>query len=295
MKILLLIIALSFSISLFAKESIKFLVVGDWGRSGEYFQKDVAKQMSITAEKENIDFVISTGDNFYQTGVESTEDSHWKESFENIYNANTLQKKWYVVLGNHDYQGNYKAQIDYTKKSNRWYMPSNYFTEVIQNDGTSIRLIFIDSNPFITDYYTEKKYKDKVAGQDTNKQKSWLDSIMKVDKSKYTIVVGHHPPLSSSPKHGGAGEIFNLLKQYNTKINLTLWGHEHDLQHQKVKDFPDVFISGAGSECRKAGKNENTLFALGEVGGFALVEVTKEKIELKFINYKGEVVYSVKL
>lgn len=45
------------------------------------------------------DFVISVGDNFYDTGLKSVDDPAFKESFMNIYTAPSLQKQWY--LGNH--------------------------------------------------------------------------------------------------------------------------------------------------------------------------------------------------
>lgn len=54
--------------------------------------------MGIIGEKENIHFVISTGDNFYEDGVTGPDDSAFNDSFFNIYTAPSLQKQWY--LGN---------------------------------------------------------------------------------------------------------------------------------------------------------------------------------------------------
>lgn len=39
--------------------------IGDWGRQGDYNQSEVADAMASSAAKRPIDFVISTGDNFY--------------------------------------------------------------------------------------------------------------------------------------------------------------------------------------------------------------------------------------
>ena len=64
-------------------------------------------------------FIISTGDNFYESGVDSVENSQWKTSYENVYSGKGLQKNWCVVLGNHDYSGNSNAQITYSQKSNQ--------------------------------------------------------------------------------------------------------------------------------------------------------------------------------
>jgi predicted MPP superfamily phosphohydrolase len=109
--------------------SLNFLVLGDWGRNGEYFQKDVALQMSKAAATIDSQFVITVGDNFYPTGVQSTQDPQWKASFEDVYSSYHLQAPWYVVLGNHDYYGNIQAQIDYSKISRRWNLPSNYYVK----------------------------------------------------------------------------------------------------------------------------------------------------------------------
>ena len=43
----------------------------------------------------DIDFVISTGDNFYEDGLTGVSDPAFNESFINIYTASSLQKQWY--------------------------------------------------------------------------------------------------------------------------------------------------------------------------------------------------------
>ena len=52
--------------------------------------------MGIVGEKLDIDFVISTGDNFYDSGLTGVEDPAFQESFTNIYTAPSLQKQWYI-------------------------------------------------------------------------------------------------------------------------------------------------------------------------------------------------------
>ena len=51
--------------------------------------------MGKVGEKLDIDFVISTGDNFYDNGLIGDHDTAFEESFTNIYTAESLQKQWY--------------------------------------------------------------------------------------------------------------------------------------------------------------------------------------------------------
>src|SRR5450432_3924459 len=83
-------------------KALNFLVVGDWGRQGDYHQSDVAKTMNDFSDTYDAKFIISTGDNFYVNGVRSIHDPLWQSSFEDVYRGIWLQKDWYVVLGNHD-------------------------------------------------------------------------------------------------------------------------------------------------------------------------------------------------
>ena len=51
--------------------------------------------MGKVGEKLDIDFVVSTGDNFYDNGLSSEHDAAFEESFTKIYTQNSLQKQWY--------------------------------------------------------------------------------------------------------------------------------------------------------------------------------------------------------
>ena len=75
------------------------------------------------------DFAMMLGDNFYEDGVCSSSDIQFLEKFEKPYAP--LNIKIYPLLGNHDYGCGLKeflAQIDYSKKSKYWNMPSRYYT-----------------------------------------------------------------------------------------------------------------------------------------------------------------------
>ena len=66
------------------------MVFGDWGRNGEDNQKEVALEMGMVAKKFKPEFIISTGDNFYPNGVQSTRDHNWIASYRKyLYRAFT--------------------------------------------------------------------------------------------------------------------------------------------------------------------------------------------------------------
>lgn len=281
--------------------ALNFLVVGDWGRCGEYFQKEVAEQMSFASISGEADFIVSTGDNFYPNGVASIDDPLWDKSYENVYTQFSLQKDWYVVLGNHDYRINPEAEVEYSKKSARWIMPSRYYSVklAINGDTSSKALfVFIDTTPFIEKYYSDLVYGKMVKTQDTSAQRIWLSSVLAdTDPNiKWKFVVGHHP-LYTSGKRSKSAETLQLrklmapiFKQYN--VDAYLCGHEHQLEYIKPEGRTHYFISGAGSETREVKDilTESKFTAADH--GFMLLSLTKQKLKMQVINWQGRILFN---
>ncbi|CAA0831789.1 Purple acid phosphatase 3 [Striga hermonthica] len=88
-------------------------------------------QMGDVGAKLSIDFVVSTGDNFYSDGLNGVNDTAFAESFSKIYTARSLQKPWYAILGNHDYHGNTEAQLSplLKKRDRRWNCFRSYIVQ----------------------------------------------------------------------------------------------------------------------------------------------------------------------
>ncbi|MEC8185113.1 MAG: metallophosphoesterase, partial [SAR324 cluster bacterium] len=104
-------------------EEIRVLLLGDWG-SGSIEQKNIAEKSAITCDQLGCDLVLMMGDNFIQHGVENLDDPQFQEKFEKVY---TQKVPFYPVLGNHDLQGNWRAQVEYTNHSDRWTMPDSSY------------------------------------------------------------------------------------------------------------------------------------------------------------------------
>lgn len=279
-----------------ATTKLKFLVVGDWGRNGTQNQQEVANQMNRTALNENVDFIISTGDNFYETGVKNTQDSQWKTSFEDIYTGNPLQKDWFVVLGNHDYQGNPQAQIDYTKISNRWKMPSRYytFTKIIDS-ASAVRFVFIDTSPFVNEYLQNPNGFSDLVQQNTKKQLNWIDSVLTNSTEKWKIVIGHHPIYSAGFGHGNQEELINQLKPIleKNKVQMYFCGHSHSSQYIKRSDSSiDYVVAGAGSSTVEFVSQTNEVHFGTATPSFSLVSLSKDNLTTSFIDTSGKTLFT---
>ncbi len=267
-----------------------FLVVGDWGRNGQGHTQDVADWMGVAANQVDAKFVISTGDNFYCCGVASTEDYQWISSFENVFRSHSLQIPWYVTLGNHDYQGNVQAQIDYGKKNQRWKMPNRYFTKAMYD----VRFVFIDTSPFIGSYYNQRENYPDLHQQDTARQLAWMDSVLTHAKERWKVVVGHHP-IYSVGDHGSEPDLQRMVEGKLGKhhVNIYFAGHDHSLQSLQSKGNKLYhLISGGGSEHTPVtGASSMLRFAKGTTG-FMIAAVHQQRFEIFFIDSSGKIIYT---
>ncbi|KAG9147343.1 hypothetical protein Leryth_021420 [Lithospermum erythrorhizon] len=279
--------------------SLSFLVVGDWGRRGEYNQSRVAHQMGIIGEELDIDFVISTGDNFYDNGLTGEKDPAFLESFSNIYTANSLQKQWYSVLGNHDYRGDVEAQLSpYLRQiDNRWLCLRSFIvnTEMVE-------IFFVDTSPFVREYFdipNEHSYDWRGAlpvKRYINKLLSDLKTSLKKSTATWKIVVGHHA-IRSVGHHGDTQELVHHLLpilQAND-VDLYINGHDHCLEHiSDDKSDIQFLTSGAGSKAwrgdvEEVNKDGVNFFYDGQ--GFMSVQFLETEVGIVFYDVSGQVLH----
>lgn len=283
--------------------ALHFIAMGDWGRNGADHQTSVAKQMGKTAAALPSGFVVSTGDNFYPSGVTSEQDPLFQHSFEAIYTASSLQNDWYLVLGNHDYMSNPDAEVAYSKISRRWNMPARYYakTFAIQGDTTQQVLIaFIDTNPLIPEFYHNAQYGPNVRTQDTVAQKQWLDGVLSNPSKniRWKIVVGHHPMYTggSRTENYDTKAIFASLKPVLDKhaVDVYLSGHEHSLQHIAPAGVTHHFISGAASERTPVKLIPDSRMVASQYG-FLVFSATRAELLVQAVDFEGQVFYKTSL
>ena len=280
------------------KNKLNFLVIGDWGRAGEYLQRETGAEMNNVSKKISPAFIISTGDNIYAHGVASVDDPQWWFSFENVYSGANLFIDWYAVLGNHDYNGSAKAQIDYSKKSRRWRMPDYYYTveRSVPASEKKILFVFLDTNQFEKSYYKRAEQYPELQEHDPQKQIVWLDSVLAVSKADWKFVIGHQHVLTGGMRKGSKSDTGEVLKPILDKYNVDayLCGHEHDLQHLKGEGKTNYFVSGAGSQLRETGAVKETKFSKS-VNGFMAFSVGESETLVQVIDYTGAVIYKTVL
>ncbi|XP_068664061.1 purple acid phosphatase 17-like [Aristolochia californica] len=281
--------------------SVSFLVVGDWGRRGKFNQTLVAYQMGVIGEKLDINFVISTGDNFYDDGLTGIDDPAFEESFMSIYTAESLNKRWYNVLGNHDYRGDAVAQLSpfLREIDSRWLCLRSFLvnTEIAE-------FFFVDTTPFVKKYFTDPEdhvydWRDVLPREEyiANVLKD-LEAALKESQAKWKIVVGHHT-IRSVSHHGDTEEIVDLLLPMLRAHNVDFYvnGHDHCLQRISDTESSIQFLtSGGGSEAWRGDMKSNRegleFFYDGQ--GFMYVGMTEADVNIVFYDVFGTVLHQFK-
>ena len=257
--------------------TLKLLVLGDQG-SGSEHQKAVATSLEAKC-KLGIDGVLLLGDNFYPHGVGSVDDFQWKSKFEDIYSGPCLLKTpFYVTLGNHDYQGNPLAVIQYSDLSPRWMAPGRFYGVKF---GDLMELIDFDTS--VADWcFSEKDCSFSFL----------LNSLSRPKTTAWRLVAGHHPLRSSSLKgftyDGRDPRAFFMRKAICGKSDLALFGHSHHLEMRRDGDCktPYAILGAGGGDLAKVSPNGKPVF-LREGYGFGLLIVTKEQLQLEFYDEAG--------
>jgi tartrate-resistant acid phosphatase type 5 len=269
-------------------KSVSFIAVGDTG-TGSTDQAKVGNTMAAICKQRGCDFIQLLGDNLYDSGASSPDDPIFQEKFEIPYTAVDLD--FFVVLGNHDYGaggagtdfGKGKNEVEYTKKSKKWKLPSAYYKHTKEH----VEFFGLDTNM-------------QMFGQDKD-QKSDVSAWIKASTATWKIAFGHHPYKSNGP-HGNAGsyEGMSWIPITNGKgvkefledhvcgsVDLYLSGHDHSRQwlNESCKGT-ELAVSGAGAKATELEGNNATLFQSLELG-FLYIKIVDKTLTAEFIDENG--------
>ena len=280
------------------KKDIHFFLANDLGRNGYYDQKPIAELMGVMAEEIGPECVLAAGDVHHFDGVQSVHDPLWMTNYELVYSHPELMIDWLPALGNHEYRGSTQAVMDYSDVSRRWEMPARYYTRVYEEEGTTVRLVMVDTTPLMSKYREENQKYPEACLQDNEKQLAWVDSVLNVAKEDWVMVVGHHPIYAETPKDESEridmqNTLGKVLGKY-PKVAMYLCGHIHNFQHIRVPGSPiDYVVNSSASLSRKVKPIEGTQFCSPEAG-FSVIAADKKELCLHMIDKTGKVLYTVR-
>jgi len=269
---------------------IECLVIGDMGK-GTKAQHDVANLMKQLYKTYKIKFVLGLGDNIYPDGCTGVDDPSFQSNFEGPYSI-LPDQRWYMCLGNHDYgyqqvssglQDNSRHQVEYTKHSKKWYMPSKYYSFV---KGPA-EFFYLDTNH------------DRISGSTLEKQLQFMKHKLDKSTKQWKIVVGHHT-WRSIAGHGNAEPIlerfFNDLFK-DTTPDLYMGGHDH-CKSVIRKDGVTIVVSGTGGEVYDDNSvdlrnmKDCQLDYFSPTLGVNTLSITNKSLTLDFYDGKGHKEYT---
>ena len=252
-----------------------FFALGDTGLASAA-REAVVKQMRQQSKNISPHLIFLVGDNFYDAGVTSVNDSNWQTHFEVPFSAERFEAPFFACLGNHDYFGNVGAQIEYSTNHPRWNMPAPYysFKKQIGNNATA-EFFVLDTTPIEEGDYS------------TGSQIRWLQDKLQACRADWKIVVGHHP-LYTGGEHGRSRRNYRhvapLLDKF--EVDLYICGHDHDLQLHDTQRGWLHLVTGAGSKLRSVRWMDTTLFAEA-TSGFARILLTPQRLTIEFFATDG--------
>lgn len=258
---------------------LSLIALGDQG-SGSLQQWAVGRAMETVAERDGrLDLVALLGDNFYGKPLTGVEDVNWQTRFEKVYRGRWLSHvPFYAVLGNHDYPGSQRVELDYSRRhigSGRWQMPEHTYTRDFgQVDGRPLlRVVFLDTSGPIADLGDQVQVVEQ-AFEQPGPAPIWR------------IVTAHHP-LRNVGEHDqdsqlAAALLPTLLRQH---VDLYLSGHDHSHQLILRPGEPAWVISGGGGQTLYPLVHVNNphVFAATEAG-FVKLDLSASHLDLVFYN-----------
>ena len=310
------------------KESLDFLMIGDWGGIDKppYYTPEqlmAAQSMAAWSDQYNADFILAVGDNFYFEGISSDcQDDRFQNTWENIYikDKPSLQKPWYVLAGNHDWKGNVSAQIAFSKMNEYWNFPDysyDFIKEWTDSNGQthSVQIIMIDTvvlsgstNVFDHEdplYFSQPKLWTKEAELKSDTSFEWIEKTMSESTADYLLVAGHYPVYSVC-EHGSTNQLVEDLKPLLEKYGAHyLSGHDHCQEHLTENNV-EYILSGNSDFCCYGASNmdqvpENSLKFLVAKGhnpnhstaGFTSFNMQADALLVTMHNQEGKTLYQL--
>ena len=220
--------------------NLRFFVLGDFGDATENVTR-VAESMSKRARTKSITCIFGLGDNFYPHGLVSSRDVLFRRNWELVFlKYPSLYVKWYMTLGNHDYEGDIYAQIG--RPHPFWTMPARTYSVRFEHTVCTVEVFVIDTNPSQADLGLEEaQLRRDLAG---------LDRALSASSATVKFVCAHHPVFTIGRHHQKQALRLHALGLYDIliqhRIDAYFSGHEH-VNAFDVRDGVPCFVAGCTS------------------------------------------------
>ncbi len=192
-------------------EGKTLLVIGDWGSGGERMG-EVADAMRAYAESNDVEAILTTGDNFYGNDAAKIMGPFSWVTDDGI--------DWWVTWGNHDEESDARIAAVNEAFDN----PANWTTI----SWGAADIVILDSNVV-----------------DSEEQLAFL-KVQMAAITKPTIMVFHHPAYSCS-KHGSTDAVVETwVPEFDQDVFLALNGHDHLYERFESNGIVYVVSGGGG-------------------------------------------------
>jgi hypothetical protein len=258
-----------------AEQPVRVAVVGDFGVDNQA-EADVAALVASWQPAA----VVTTGDNNYPDGAAETLDANvgkYYHSFIYPYQGNYGEgasiHRFFPVLGNHDWYTSAgspplpQPYLDYFE------LPGNerYYEVVVG----PIHFFMLDSDPHEPDGI-----------EATSVQAEWLRARLQATQSPWRVVVLHHPPYSSSSRHGSTQPLQWPYAEWGATAVLA--GHDHTYERIEREGILYLVNGLGGASLYPLGTPvEGSQRFFAEDHGALLVEATAQTITYTLMTRAG--------
>ncbi len=240
-----------------------FIVLGDNRSGDEVYRKLVSLTMVRTPA-----FIVNTGDLITTPGNKEDWARFWEMS-------KPITVAYFLAVGNHDAH----PKIPFSEKT---------YLEQVDLPGNELYYSFVAGNSL---FVVLDSFMDDQEKRITDKQLTWLETVLASSDRKHTFVFLHHPLFTEPGKGHHAGDSLDkhpverdrleaLLVKY--KVETVFAGHEHFYQRKTVDNIAHVITGGGGAP----------LYVKDEDGGFnhyILVTVDGDKASAEVIDINGKI------
>jgi len=220
---------------------VRFVVIGDFGYSKYQCEGVVSKMVQDWRKRRSVDFVITVGDDNYNSGKKST----IKRNIADHYGNFVREKKLFPTLGNHDW-GTTRKDPQYAWGTPYPYLDYfDYLKQYSPNTQPAVqgRYYNVAPSPLVELFGLDSDYHEQDGTCCNSKQAGWLRDALAASKAPWKLVYFHHPPYTTAREDAPGAWMRWPFKQWCATSVLS--GHEHAYERLEIEGMP-YFVNGLG-------------------------------------------------